>query len=280
MISTDSALAENAERASRRRDMAAELRQALAEHKLHVVYQPIVELGSEAVILGAMDRGAGVETLVRWNHRILGAVSPMEFIGVAEECGLVHELCDFVLSTACGQFVLWQETLGFNAPQRLAVNLSRAELMQDGFVASVRDILDSTAMPADQLQFEVRESLVMQDAAAQSRLRELKTLGLTLALDNFGVGYSSLVRLHQLPVDVINIDRSFFNEAVASVHHRVLIDAIVRVANSLHMNTVAEGIETEVQLAIARHAGCREGQGFFFSEAMSAANLEQWLTAD
>jgi EAL domain-containing protein (putative c-di-GMP-specific phosphodiesterase class I) len=135
-------------------------------------------------------------------------------------------------------------------------------------------------MVAEQLQLEVNESLVVQDEAVQARLPELKALGVRVALDNFGTGYSSLTRLHRLPVDVIKIERSFVNEAVASSHHRVLIEAMVRVATSLRMSTVAEGIETEAQLAMVRQLSCDKGQGFFFSEAMSAANLAQWLSSD
>jgi len=166
------------------------------------------------------------------------------------------------------------------APRLLALNLSRVQIAQPGFVASVGNIVNASGMAAEQLQLEVNESVVAQDEAVQARLRELKALGLVLALDHFGTGYSSLTRLHQLPVDVIKIDRSFVNEAIASSHHRVLIESMVRVAKSLRMSTVAEGIETEAQLAMVRQSGCEKGQGFFFSEAISAANLEQWLSLD
>jgi EAL domain-containing protein (putative c-di-GMP-specific phosphodiesterase class I) len=270
----------NQERASRRSVMASELRQALAENKLFVQYQPIVGLRRADDAVGAVDRSAGVEALVRWNHRIRGAVSPLEFISVAEECGLMGALSDFVLTTACRQFVEWQLELGLRAPRLLAVNLSRGQITRPGFVASVRDIVASSGMVAEQLQLEVNESLVVQDEAVQARLPELKALGVRVALDNFGTGYSSLTRLHRLPVDVIKIERSFVNEAVASSHHRVLIEAMVRVATSLRMSTVAEGIETEAQLAMVRQLSCDKGQGFFFSEAMSAANLAQWLSSD
>jgi EAL domain-containing protein (putative c-di-GMP-specific phosphodiesterase class I) len=269
----------NHERASRRSVMAAELRQALAENKLFVQYQPIVALRHEGAGFGVMDRSAGVEALVRWNHRIRGAVSPLEFISVAEEYGLIGALGDFVLNTACRQFMKWQLELGVRAPRLLALNLSRMQIVQPGFVASVGNIVNASGMAAEQLQLEVNESVVAQDEAVQARLRELKALGLVLALDHFGTG-SSLTTLHRLPVDVIKIDRSFINEAIASAHHRVLIESMVRVAKSLRMSTVAEGIETEAQLAMVRQSGCAKGQGFFFGEAISAANLEQWLSLD
>jgi len=133
-------------------------------------------------------------------------------------------------------------------------------------------------MTPSQLQLEVNESLAARDEAVQARLRALKDLGLTLALDNFGTAQSSLANLHRLPVDLVKIDRSIVGEAVGNAHTRVLIDATVRVAASLHMKTAAEGIESEAQLAVVRQLGCDSGQGFFFSEAVSPANLVQWLT--
>jgi EAL domain-containing protein (putative c-di-GMP-specific phosphodiesterase class I) len=135
-------------------------------------------------------------------------------------------------------------------------------------------------MAAEHLQLEVHESVTVEDAIVQARLQELKEIGVRLALDNFGVGRSSLVNLHLLPVDIIKIDRSLVTEAVLSEHHRVLIEATVLVATSLGMSAAAEGIETEAQLAVVRQLGCKQGQGYFFSEAISAANMVQWLTSE
>jgi len=263
-----------------RNGLEGELRQALEDKQLFVQYQPVVSLRGQESSLGETDRSAGVEALVRWNHRIRGAVSPLEFIGVAEECGLIGALSDFVLDSACRQFVRWQKELGATAPRRLAVNLSRGQLAHPAFVATVRDVLAANDMMPAQLQLEVNESLAARDEAVQARLRALKDLGLTLALDNFGTAQSSLANLHRLPVDLVKIDRSIVSEAVANAHTRVLIDATVRVAASLNMRTAAEGIETEAQLAVVRQLGCDSGQGFFFSEAVSPANLVQWLTPE
>src|ERR1700722_741401 len=262
-----------------RNGLEGELRQALEDKQLFVQYQPVVSLRPESN-LGETDRSAGVEALGRWNHRIRGAVSPLEFIGVAEECGLIGALSDFVLDSACRQFVRWQKELGATAPRRLAVNLSRGQLADPAFVATVRDVLAANDMMPAQLQLEINESLAARDEAVQARLRALKDLGLTLALDNFGTAQSSLANLHRLPVDLVKIDRSIVSEAVANAHTRVLIDATVRVAASLNMKTAAEGIETEAQLAVVRQLGCDSGQGFFFSEAVSPANLVQWLTPE
>jgi EAL domain-containing protein (putative c-di-GMP-specific phosphodiesterase class I) len=253
-------------RAPRRSGLEDELRRALAENQLFVQYQPVVGLTQEISGAGVLDRSAGVEAL--------------EFIGIAEECGFIGALSQFVLSTSCRQFVQWREKVGSRAPRLLAVNLSRGQLAEPGFVASVKNILDSCGMAPEHLQLEVHESVTVEDGTAQARLQELKEIGVRLALDNFGIGRSSLVSLHQLPVDVIKIDHSLVTEAVVSEHHRVLIEATVLVATSLGMSAAAQGIETEAQLAVVRKLGCSQGQGYFFSEAISASNMVQWLTSE
>ena len=263
------------ERAARRGGIEAELHTALADGQLFVVYQPVVGLREPPAIAAS----AGVECLVRWRHPVRGVVPPLEFIPVAEECGLIGAVGDFVLSTGCRQFMHWQAELGPNAPRLLAVNLSRAQLTQPGFVARVEELLRLNGMPAHSLQLEITESLAAQDEAVQARLHELKALGLTLALDDFGTGYSSLSNLHQFPVDTVKIDRSFVSQADVSPHHRVLVQATVMVANSLGMSTVAEGIETKAQAAVVRELGCDKGQGYLFSRPLPAGELAAWLLA-
>ena len=265
------------ERAARRGVVESDLRVALAQGQLFVVYQPVVGLHG---VGEGIDRSAGVEALVRWLHPQRGVVPPVEFIGVAEECGLIGRLGEFVMETACRQFVAWQATLGARAPQLLAVNLSRGQLGQPDFIASVERVLQASGMNPAQLQLEVTESLAAQDQTVRDCLVALKALGLTLALDDFGTGYSSLASLHLLPVDTVKIDRSFVGEAVTSAHHRVLIEATVRVAKSLRMGTVAEGIETEGQLAVVRSLGCDKGQGYLFSKPLTHAELAHWLARD
>jgi EAL domain-containing protein (putative c-di-GMP-specific phosphodiesterase class I) len=265
------------QRAADRSAMESDLLQALVQDQLFVVYQPVVGLQAAG---GAIDRCAGVEALVRWQHPVRGVVQPIEFIGVAEACGLIGALGEFVLLTACRQFVQWQLTLGTCAPRMLAVNLSRGQLAQEGFVESVARTLARTQMEPAKLQLEITESLAAQDHSVQASLRSLKALGLTLALDDFGTGYSSLASLHLLPVDTVKIDRSFVSESVTSAHHRVLIEATVRVSCSLSMGTVAEGIETAAQVDVVRELGCEKGQGYFFSRPLQAADLALWLDTD
>jgi len=255
------------------RTMALEndLRAALKADELFVVYQPVVDLATRTMV--------ATEALVRWRHPQRGLVPPVEFIPVAEECGLIGAVGDFVLRRACTQFMAWQQSLGERAPRRLAVNLSRAQLQQAGLVADVRAVLQACGMAPDQLQLEITETLAAQDERVQSTLRELKGLGVRLALDDFGTGYSSLACLHQLPVDTVKVDRSFVQHAEQVEYHRVLIEATIRVARTLGMTTVAEGIETEGQARLMQALDCDCGQGWLYSRPQEAADLERWALA-
>ncbi|MDR5857782.1 EAL domain-containing protein [Caballeronia sp. LZ062] len=268
------------ERAARRAQMENDLRRAIVNQELFVVYQPVVMLASTVDRSSFPPHAAAVEALVRWRHPVRGVVPPVEFIGVAEECGLIGALGEFVLDTACRQFVAWKRELGRLAPRLLAVNLSRAQLNEEGFVAYVSRTLRESGMAPAELQLEVTESLAAQDESVQATLRQLQLLGLTLALDDFGTGYSSLSSLHQLPVATVKIDRSFVSQAEQSAHHRVLIEATVRVAASLDMNTVAEGVETEAQASVVRSLGCEKGQGYFFSKPLVSEDLVEWLKSN
>jgi len=263
------------ERAARRADIEAQLRTALAEEQLFVVYQPVVGLNPD----GSTDHAAGVEALVRWQHPVRGLVPPFDFIGVAEECGLIDAIGDFVLERSCRDFMRWRGQLGEAAPRLMAVNLSRAQLAQPDWTSKVAAILARSGMPAASLQLEVTESLAAQDEHIQVRLHELKSLGIKLALDDFGTGYSSLSSLHLLPVDTVKIDRSFVCKADTSHHHRVLIEATVKVAQTLGMNTVAEGIETQAQADAVRAQSCAKGQGYFYSRPLASSALVEWLGA-
>jgi diguanylate cyclase (GGDEF)-like protein/PAS domain S-box-containing protein len=250
-------------------EMEGELRRALAEDELYVVYQPVVDLADAQM--------TGVEALVRWRHPVRGEVSPGQFIGLAEECGLIDAIGDVVLNKACAQFALWQRDWGERAPRLLAVNLSRAQLKQPGLVPEVRAVLDANGMRPEQLQLEVTESFAAQDDQVQAMLRALKAAGVRLALDDFGTGYSSLACLHQLPVDTVKIDRSFVSHAREVEYHRVLIQATIRVARTLGMTTVAEGIETQDQAELMASLQCDRGQGWLYGRAMTATELDRWI---
>ena len=250
----------------------ADLRLALARNELLLVYQPVVDLASQRLM--------GVEALVRWMHPTRGLLMPGEFIAVAEECGLIDALGERVLQLACRQFVQWGDELGERAPGQMAVNLSRAQLKRPGLAAEVAGLLAACGMPAARLQLEITESLAAQDERIQAALRELKSLGVKLALDDFGTGYSSLACLHLLPVDTVKIDRSFVAHAQTVEYHRVLIEATIRVARTLGMRTVAEGIETPGQGALMRQLQCDAGQGYLYGRPMAPADLATWLDRD
>lgn len=246
-----------------------DLREAVSRGELSVVYQPLVDLATRRLM--------GMEALVRWRHPQRGMVSPVEFIPVAEAIGLIGRLGDLVLRTACSEFALLQAELGPLAPQTVSVNLSRAQLREHSLVPSIQDALRAHGMDAAQLQLEITESLAAQDLSVQSKLGEIKALGVTLALDDFGTGYSSLSCLHELPIDTVKIDRSFVSVAQTSDYHRVLIEATILVAETLGMNTVAEGIETVGQADLMRALGCGKGQGYLFSAPLERAALARWI---
>ncbi|RVU45258.1 bifunctional diguanylate cyclase/phosphodiesterase [Rubrivivax rivuli] len=259
------------ERVVRALEVEGDLRRALKEDELFVVYQPVVDLADRCLV--------GVEALVRWRHPQRGLVPPGEFIAIAEESGLIDALGAFVLETACRQFVQWQQRLGAAGPKQLAVNMSRAQLQRNGLVEDVRAVLQANGMTPAHLQLEVTESLAAQDERVQTTLRELKALGVRLALDDFGTGYSSLACLHQMPVDTVKVDRSFVKHAETVEYHRVLIEATIRVARTMGMTTVAEGIETEGQAELMRTLTCDRGQGYLFARPLEAAELERWAAA-
>ncbi|MBL8359606.1 MAG: bifunctional diguanylate cyclase/phosphodiesterase [Rubrivivax sp.] len=251
--------------------MEHELQQALASRQLFVVYQPIVPLSPDGVL--------GLEALVRWQHPERGLVGPDRFIPIAEASGLIVLLGAYVLEEACAQFVAWQQTLGPVAPAKLSVNVSRAQLQASGFDETVRDILVRTGMPPGALQIEVTESLAAQNEGIRATLQRFKAAGLAVALDDFGTGYSSLSSLHQLPVDVVKIDRSFVQLLPSSAHHRVLVQATLMVARSLGLATVAEGVETEEQADELRRLACGGAQGYLYARPLRAGDVPAWLHA-
>ncbi len=246
-----------------------DLRLALERGELFVVYQPLIDLTTGTL--------AGMEALARWRHPARGLVSPVEFIAVAEASGLIAPLGRFVLETACRELAQMQAELGRRAPPKMAVNVSRAQLRQAGFSSEVLDVLRGSGVAPTQLQLEVTESLAAQDDAVKEVLRQVKALGVALSLDDFGTGYSSLSCLHELPVDTVKIDRSFVSRAENSAYHRVLIEATMRMAQTLGLSTVAEGIETQQQAALMLQLGCDRGQGYLYSKPMEAVDMMAWI---
>ncbi len=247
------------------------LRGAAARNELLVHYQPQVDLAGRSL--------TGVEALVRWQHPERGLVPPGEFIPLAEEMGIIGEIGAWVLAQSCRQVAAWQAD-GLLVP-RVAVNLSALQLEHADLAATVRAALDAAAIGPERLELEVTESTIMhQSAAAGAVLGDLRALGVELALDDFGTGYSSLSQLRHLPLRRLKIDISFVRDIGRDPAAEAIIRAIIAMAVSLGLQTVAEGVEREDQAAFLRDAGCDIGQGYLFGRPVPADDLrETWRQA-
>jgi len=248
--------------------METRLRRALDKDELILHYQPQVSARTGKVI--------GLEALVRWQNDEFGLVSPEDFIPIAEECGLIHPIGDWVLETACNQARSWQEA-GLQ-PIRLNVNLSSHQFHQKNFITNVKKILDRTGLDPQYLELEMTESVIMQQLKKTiTDLNDLKQLGLTLSIDDFGTGYSSMSYLKRFPLDTLKIDRSFVTDITTDPSDAAIIKAIITLARSLDLITIAEGVEKLEQLTFLQQQGCDLIQGFYFSKQMPALEIEKYL---
>ena len=256
------------ERALHRLALENKLRWAIERGEFRVHYQPQVSVGTGRVI--------GMEALVRWQHPELGLVSPAEFIPLAEDTGLISPIGELVLRTACAQARRWRDS-GFDQ-LRLGVNLSPRQFQQPDLVPMVERLLKETGLDAASLELEVTESSVMKNAAASIRtLGELKAMGIKIAVDDFGSGYSSLSYLKSLPIDVLKIDQSFVRDMTADPKDAAIVMAIIQLAHSLQLEVKAEGVETEEQLRFLSLLRCDAMQGYLFCKAVPAEAFEQLL---
>ncbi len=246
------------------------LHQALARRELELHYQPKVDLNSGQVY--------GMEALLRWRRPEIGLVPPDRFIPLAEETGLIIPIGEWVLRTACAQLGAWHAS-GF-PHLTMAVNVSARQFRQISMPDLVREVLTDSGVPAECLELELTESLLMQnpDLVLQA-LRQLKQIGVTLSLDDFGTGYSSLSYLKQFPIDVVKIDQSFIHDVTDNVDGASLTKSIIAMAKSLHMTTVAEGVETEGQLGFLNTNRCDAMQGYYFSRPLPSGEMEKLLQA-
>jgi diguanylate cyclase (GGDEF)-like protein len=258
-------------RARRRMEVEAALREALARGGLGVVFQPRVELDDLHI--------AGAEALLRWSHPVLGQVSPVEFIPVAEEAGLIVDIGDWVLEQACRQAQGWRRT--YNRAVAVSVNVSSQQLAEPRrLVASVRATLERAGLPPSALELELTESMIIHaEAPILAALESIRRLGVSIALDDFGTGYSSLGYLRKLPVDCLKIDRSFVSDLADDASAEGVLSAILAIARTLRLRTVAEGIETVTQYRMLAGHGCREGQGYLFSKPLEAADFRSLLAS-
>jgi diguanylate cyclase (GGDEF)-like protein len=245
------------------------LRRALEREEFEVFYQPKVNVKNGQI--------GGMEALVRWRHPELGLVSPSEFIPLAEDTGLIEQLGEWILRTACYQCSEWQKNGA--KPFYISVNLSPRQFQQPNLLKVITDIIQKTGVDSDCLVLELTESSIMKNAeSAIETLSELKKMGIKIAIDDFGTGYSSLGYLKRLPIDILKIDRSFVCDVTTDADDAALVMAIITLAHNLGLKVIAEGVETEEQLRFLRLLRCDDWQGYLSSEPMPAANMSRFLT--
>jgi diguanylate cyclase (GGDEF)-like protein len=252
-------------RAQARRLLESDLRDALVAGQFELFYQPLFDLAGSAV--------TGCEALLRWRHPERGLVPPAEFIPVAEEIGLIVPLGAWVLRHACVEAAGWPNGL------KIAINVSSIQLRSRGLVETVMAALAESGLPADRLELEITESVLLSDDnVTLELLHKLRRIGVRISLDDFGTGYSSLSYLRTFPFDKIKIDRSFLLDLCSNQATMVIVNALINLATGLGMNVTAEGVETQAQLDWLRSAGCTEAQGYLISRPLNTANLRSFVS--
>jgi diguanylate cyclase (GGDEF)-like protein/PAS domain S-box-containing protein len=255
-------------RSPARLEIEADLRKGLERGELEVHYQPFYSLDRQQIV--------GAEALVRWRHPTAGLLSPLKFIPMAEETGLILPLGRYVLAQACAQVRLIRDRLDVDVP--ISVNLSPRQFQESGLVSQVAAALDASGLPSDLLMFEITESMVMADlSGARDVMKRLSRLGVRLAIDDFGTGQSSLAYLKQFPVDQVKVDRAFVQGVADSPVDSAIVRAIIELAGAIGISAIAEGVETKDQAAGLKMLGCEVGQGFYFSQPLTAGDFGELL---
>ena len=248
--------------------LGQDLRHALQRDQFDLHYQPVVDLRSGQVV--------GAEALLRWNHPQRGLVPPDEFIGLAEESGLIEAIGEWVLRRACRQNRAWRDQ-GFDA-LRIAVNVSSRQLQRGRLISTIFSALSEAGLPPDSLGIEITESAFLADLEQTTEtLRTLNTMGIAISVDDFGTGYSSLGYLRRLPLSTLKIDRSFVFDVTTSPDAAAIADTVIAMAHRLNLNVIAEGVEEEAQLRFLRDRGCEMMQGYYFSKPVPAEEFTEIL---
>jgi diguanylate cyclase (GGDEF)-like protein/PAS domain S-box-containing protein len=256
------------EKIMRRLTLEKELRKALEQEQFVLFYQPKIDLSSNKI--------TGMEALVRWQHPTLGLVPPMEFIPLAEETGIIIPLGEWIMLTACKQMTLWEKE--YPDLINMSINVSARQFWKNDFVESVRNVFNQTSVSADKIEFELTESVVMNDIeSAIKTMVAIKLLGVSLSIDDFGTGYSSLNYLKRFPLDVLKIDRSFINDLENEHSDSAIVRSIIALADNFGLRVVAEGIEEAYQQQILTDLGCHFGQGYHFSRPVDFKEMTKQL---
>jgi EAL domain-containing protein (putative c-di-GMP-specific phosphodiesterase class I) len=243
------------------------LHHAFERQEFVVHYQPMTNLLTGNIV--------GAEALIRWNHPERGLIAPDDFIPIAEECGLILPIGEWVLRTAVNQMKEWHVDHG---PLRVAVNLSARQFQQRDLTAMIERILMESHYPAELLDVEITESTAMQNAdISLAVMKRLKQMGVRISIDDFGTGYSSLSYLKRFPIDTVKIDQNFVRDLSDVSNDGAIITAVISMARALNLRVVAEGVETEAQLAFLRKENCEVVQGFLHSRPVPAAEFESSL---
>jgi len=247
--------------------LGGQLAQAIANRQLHIVYQPIADLSTGQII--------GAEALARWDHPELGEIPAEEFISIAVQMGLIGQITDFVLTEGCARAAQWRDE---GTPLALSVNLSGRDLSQHLLVEKVVAQLKANGLPPSSLTLEVTETELLADLGeASAVLTKLGELGVRVAVDDYGTGYSSLAYLHRLPVTELKIDRSFITDVVTDQSNAIIVRSSIKMAHSLGLSVIAEGVEDELTCAVLADADCDAVQGYYLSSPLTATAMRQWL---
>ena len=258
------------EQSVNRLKLETDLRRALERQEFRVYYQPIITLRSGEI--------SGFEALLRWERPGKGFVSPVEFIGVAEEMGLIVLIGMWVLKTACKQAHQWHLEHPLDVPLTMSVNISARQFLQDDLVAQVERILRETEVEPSAIKLEITESVTMGDAERTIKVVQgLKKLGLRISIDDFGTGYSSLSYLRRFPMDTLKIDRSFVSNLKKNPENREIISTIIGLARNLGMNVVAEGAETLEEISYLKTLDCEFAQGYYYSKPVDSLGAQALL---
>jgi diguanylate cyclase (GGDEF)-like protein len=259
-------------RATNRFAIETDLRRAIAAGALDLHYQPLIDLESGEL--------SGFEALARWNHPDRGWISPLEFIPVAEESGLIVPLGRWALDRAAQTIADWDHKADATLPVRISVNLSAVQIQRDDVAVAVENAIRGAQISGNRLTLELTESAFVDDPdGARKVLESLKALDTNLAMDDFGTGYSNLAYLQKLPIDVLKIDRSFVSDMDANKDNEAIVSTILSLAKALGMNTTAEGIETAAISSALRKLGCTNGQGYYFAKPLTADAAYSFLSA-